>query len=285
LSFIEQFPSRAPDIEDVPSPFREALLAHVQPEETVQHLIFSPAFATQKFRTRASVFCVTDRRWLIVLKEEDGSATIDQASFEETLIVELTIILLYGQIKIGFVKDCAAQSIALQFNTVMNHLYLDAIQDLLDGIDGNRAVGEALEKKSSPILKEWVLKFRNVALLYSPRGSKLVDGVYWHEIRGGFGRELAPAAALLLTDRHIIYITEEKTSSWFRSKNDSKYGEIITYFPLNRLAKSQFDVHARFNILQVEGFQVHGGEKLEMIVPLDKREAISRLMQKASALS
>jgi len=285
MSSVEEFPSRAASIKDLPSPFREALLTHIQPGEALQHLMLSPAFAAQKYRARASLFCVTDRRWLIVLKEEDGSATIGQATFEKTLVVELTIILLYGQVRIDFMKEGLTESIALQFNTVVNHLYLCAIQDLLDGIDGNRSTREGLENKSSPILRDWALKFRNIALIYAPRASEFLDGIYWHEIRGGFGRELAPSAALLLTDRHLIFIKEEKNSSWFTSRNEPKFGKIIAYFPLNRFAKSHFDVHSRFGILQVEGFKFHGGEKLEMIVPLEKQEAVLRLMQKASALS
>jgi hypothetical protein len=188
MSSVEEFPSRAASIKDLPSPFREALLGRLQPDEAIQHLMLSPAFATQKYRARASLFCITDRRWLIVLKEEDRSTTIGQATFEETLIVELTIILLYGQIRIDYVKDGLTQSIELQFNTVVNHLYLCAIRDLLDGIDGIRSVREGLEEKSSPIIRDWDLKFRNIALIYSPRSSEFLDGAYWHEILGGFSR-------------------------------------------------------------------------------------------------
>lgn len=64
---------------------------------------------------------------------------------------------------------------------------------------------------TSEILRQWPLKFRNVSIIYAPRNSRLLDGVQWNDIYGGFHRRLAPAAALLLTDRHIIVIAEEKT--------------------------------------------------------------------------
>ena len=102
----------------------------------MQHLIFSPEFGAAKFRALASLLCVTDQRWLIVLRESDGSTIVDESSFDSTLLVELTIILLYGQLKMDFVLNGETRTTALQFNAVMQHFYSEAIQDILDAIDG-----------------------------------------------------------------------------------------------------------------------------------------------------
>ena len=127
----------------------------------------------------------------------------------------------------------------------------------------------------------WPLKFRNFAIIYMPKKSLWLDGVCWKEIRASFGRELAPAAAALVTDRHLVVIAEEKISRWFQFRHDAKYGAIITYFPLNRLADFRIHPHPRFCILELEGCDGHGGEKLEIVFPLDEREAVSRVMGKA----
>src|SRR5271167_1390651 len=103
MSSADQFPMSVTRIEDSPTPFREALLQRIHQSESVRHLIFSPEFGAAKFRALASLLCVTDRRWLIVLRESDGSTIVDESSFDSTLLVELTIILLYGQIKVDFV--------------------------------------------------------------------------------------------------------------------------------------------------------------------------------------
>jgi hypothetical protein len=46
-----------------------------------------------------------DRRWMMFLGEDEASTKVAEASFEETLLLELTIILLYGQLKIDFFKE------------------------------------------------------------------------------------------------------------------------------------------------------------------------------------
>jgi hypothetical protein len=281
MSFAQQFSVRAKNIKEVPSPFDEALLHHLRPDENLRHLIFSPEYSAAKFRTPASVLCVTDGRWLIVSKPEGVDLTIDEAPFDETLLVELTLILLYGQLKMDFVQGDEVQSTAIYFNTVVCDLYLEAIQDVLDAMDGKMSVAAQQCRKVDPTVRDWPLKFQNVSITYTPRGSRLVDGVYWNAIYGRFRRELSPATALLLTDRHIILIAEEKSTSWFRSKREARYGEIITYFPLNRLAKFQFDPQHRFNILELEGHTEHGGEKLEIVFPFDREEAVLRVMEKA----
>jgi hypothetical protein len=283
MSAVDQFPTSATRIEDTPPPFREALLQRIYENESVRHLIFSPEFGAAKFRALASLLCVTDRRWLIVLRESDGSTIVHESSFDSTLLVELTIILLYGQLKMDFVLNGEARTTALQFNAVMQHVYSKAVQDILDAIDGKENASANPHCGRSPIVMGWPLKFRNFSIIYMPEKSQLLDGVCWNEIRGGFSRELAPAVAMLLTDRHIVLIAEEKSSRWFNFRRHAKYGAIITYFPLNRLADFRIDPHSRFGILELQGHEGHGGEKLEIMFPLEKREAVSRLMEKASS--
>jgi hypothetical protein len=104
----------------------------------------------------------------------------------------------------------------------------------------------------------------------------------WNDIYGRFHRRLAPAAALLLTDRHIIVIAEEKPSSWFQFRARPQYGELITYIPLDRIASFRIAEHSRFHILEIVGHERHGIEKLEIMFPHDQANAVKRLMQKAS---
>jgi hypothetical protein len=59
-----------------------------------------------------------------VLCEKDGTTIVDESLYDKTLLVELTIILLYGQLKIDFLGDREARSAAFQFNTVMKRVYL-----------------------------------------------------------------------------------------------------------------------------------------------------------------
>jgi hypothetical protein len=284
MGSVSDFAACATRMEDAPALFREALLQRIPKTETVRHIIFSPAFAAAKFRALASLLCVTERRWLILLHQNDGSITVNESSYDATLLVELTIILLYGQLKVDFVVNRQARTTALQFNAVMQHNYSDAIQDILDAIDGKGQTTTKRDWIRSPIISGWPLKFRNFSIVYAPEKSQLLDGVYWKEIRGSFNRELAPAAALLLTDRHIVVIAEEKSSRWFQFRHHAKYGAIMTYFPLVRLGDFHINPRKRFSIVELEGRDGHGAEKIEIMIALDKQEAVSRLIEKAAGV-
>ena len=117
--------------------------------------------------------------------------------------------LLHGGLKIDFAKEGRSRSMVLHFNTVMQALYSAAIRDLLDGIDESHSPQSLLDAKSRLMLQHWPLKFQNYAVIYMPRGSSLLAAAHWDTLRGAFGREIGPSAALLLSDRHLVLIAEE----------------------------------------------------------------------------
>jgi hypothetical protein len=283
MDSAKQFAVAAKSISQLSSPFRETLAERVSKTEEVRYLIFSPVYGTATFQTLASVLCVTNRRWLIVLGEDDGNTTVAESSYDSTLLLEKTLILLYAQIKIDFVEAGEAKSAALHFNSVMEEMYYDAIQYILDAIDGGEeTAATSSEQGESAVFSGWPYKFWNFSIIYLPKNSRVSDGVCWEEMRGGFGRELAPAAAVLVTDRHVVVIAEEKTDRWFQFGHRAKYGAIITYFPLKRLSEFRIESHPRLCILELHGYEGYGGERLDIIFPTDQREAVSRVMAKAS---
>jgi hypothetical protein len=285
MGSVNDFAVAAARIEDTPQPFCEILSQRIPKAEAVRQLIFSPAFVAGKFRALASVLCVTDRRWLVLLGQNDGRITVDEASYDMTLLVELTIILLYGQLKIDFVANRETRMAALQFNTVVQRSYSAAVEDILDAIDRKEHAATKRDWIRSPIISEWPLKFRNFAIIYVPERSQLLDGVYWKEIRGSFNRELGPAAALLLTDRQIVLIAEEKGTGWFQFRHHPKHGAVMTYLPVDRLADFHIKERKRFCILELDGHESQGSEKIEVMIPTDKQEAVSRLIEKGAGRS
>jgi hypothetical protein len=82
--------------------------------------------------------------------------------------------------------------------------------------------------------------------------------------------------------RYIVIIAEEKPG-WLQFRPRTNYGQIITYLPINRLAKFQIHRAARFSLLELEGHRGDGGEKLVIMLPRDKEEAVSRLLKSVSA--
>jgi hypothetical protein len=123
------FPTKLFAVDDVPEPFRGALQEHLSPSEQVV-LIYSPAFSTLenlpegpapvnvvKILIPATVLAITDDRWLVVTKEEDG-VHVEQSVFSDTLFLELTSILLSGELKIYYASVDMHYVATVQFNTV-----------------------------------------------------------------------------------------------------------------------------------------------------------------------
>lgn len=281
MSSAGQFATNAKNIEDLSSPFRETFIERIGATEKLHHLIYSPAFDTAKFRGLASVLCVTDQRWLIVLRDDGGRVIVAESSYGGILLVELTIILLYGQLKIDYSHDGESKSVLLHFNTVMQYIYSEAVKYILDAIDAHSDGVMTPKLSGTALLSEWPLKFRNFSILYTPQNSQLLDGVCWEEMRGILGRELAPAAALLVTNRHIIVIAEERISRWFQFRRSTKYGAIISYLPLDRFTGFQIRLQRRSRVLELESRGNSGGEILDITIPSDREEAVHRAMQKA----
>jgi hypothetical protein len=276
-------PSMPRSFEDAPWPLQEGICQGLQSNEIVRHLIFSPEFKAGKFRTLESVFCVTDRRWLAVLKQRDGNVILDAAPFEYTLLVALTIVLLHGGLKIDFVREERSRSMVLHFNTVMQALYSAAIRDLLDGIDQSNGPQLFLDAKSRSMLQHWPLKYQNYAVIYMPRGSSLRAAVHWDTLRGAFGRELGPSAALLLSDRHLVLIAEEKSVGRFGFRREAKYGGIISYIPRQRLVRYEITERRRVRSLALELRVGETAEKLELLLPIEKCTEVLRLMEQGES--
>jgi hypothetical protein len=123
------------------------------------------------------------------------------------------------------------------------------------------------------------MKFRNAAPVALPEGQRLVAVVHWPAIRGGFGRELAPAAVLLATGQELVLLSEEK--AWVRGPPQAKYGYVVTYFPLVRLASFDTRWHRRFSILELEMYASHGGESLQILFPSEQEQAVAQVVEQA----
>ena len=126
------------------------------------------------------------------------------------------------------------------------------------------------------------MKFRNEAQRYWPRGQRLLAAIQWPAIQ----RQLAPAGALLMTERELVLISEGKKSSAELSPGASSaeepkeiFGGIITFVPRVRLADFQVSHQEHFDILALQIAAAHGREKLEIIFPSDDEKAVSKAME------
>jgi hypothetical protein len=285
MNIDERFPTKLDAIQDAPEPLRKALLESFPAKDSVRFLVHAPLSSAADQRSSATVLAVTSEGWLVASENEAGGVSIQKSSFRDTLFLELTSILLWGQLKIHFVTAGQSDIANLRFDTVGEKFYRDAIDLILDGIDQTLAPSVEVEsdRGSALISESWPDHFRNEAERYQPKGQRLLAAAQWPTVIGGFRRELSPASALLVTEREFVLIAEEKTSPRQHAGDLHHFGGIITYVPIAQLKDFQLSQHEHFDILSFQVHAMHGGERLEIIFPADHEKAISAIMKQVFA--
>jgi hypothetical protein len=260
---------------DVPETLRQPLEGALGAGELIERAVYSPAFKTSRFRFPASVVALTADRWLMAW-EDEGAVETEADHIEDLLSLELTCILLYGQLNVDSVKDGQYQASAVQFNTVAEHRYSELIRLALTRLAGSAGEGSFLQENGER-LRDYPLKFRNAGVLYLPPGERVLQSVCWDRLFGGFRRELVPATEVIRTERYLVIIAEEKTRGWF-VKKETPYGEIIRYIPQRHLGKVAWEGGSRTGRALLEVRNAHGCETLEIDAPLDKSESLTALL-------
>ena len=286
----KNFPTKLTNVDDVPRPFRDALKNHISCKEHVQSLVYSPVFSNLenlptdptpgtpgKVLAPASLLAVLDDRWLVATEEEDGIKA-EESSFGDTLFLELTSILLSGELKIYFAAVGTYYASTLSFNTVGEEVYREAIGLILDGIDQKKSVGY---DNNGSLLRGWPLKLRLEAERYCPKGQCLTTATRWTSLNGALDHAICPSGALLITERELVFISEQKAFPRQHVGDLHKFGGIITYFPHIRLSDFHISHHGRFGVLTLLIDAPHGSEKLEIAFPSDREKAVQRTMQLA----
>jgi hypothetical protein len=204
------FPTKLDTVSDVPEPLRSAFLESFPSGELTRLLVHSPAFTTREEKSPATVLAVTNSGWLLASETEEGGAQLAKSNFDDILFLELRSILLLGQLRICFGPT---SSIIIQFDAVGDEYYCEAIELLLGGIDPARAGVAGKEQNEASMFADWPMKFRNEAKRYRPSGQRLLSATRWPAIFGELERQIVPAGALLITERELVLISDEKQSS------------------------------------------------------------------------
>jgi hypothetical protein len=290
MDIDKNFPTKLPSVDDVPEPFLGALKERISSKEHLQSLVYSPVFSTlenlppsstpvtpAQILAPATVLAVLDDRWLIATGEEDG-VKVEESSFADTLFLELTSILLSGELKIYFAAVGTYYVSTLPFNTVGEEVYREAIGLILDGIDQTKSTGY---DDNRSLLRSWPLKFRLEAERYCPKGQRLTTATRWTSLNGELDHTLCPSGALLITERELVFIAEQKAFPRQHAGDLHKFGGIITYFPLIRLSDFHISHHGHFGVLALLINAAHGSEKLEIVFPSDREKAVQKTIQLA----
>src|SRR6202047_168778 len=299
-----RFPTKLDTVSDAPEPLRSELAKGLPSKEPVRLLVHAPAFPTGDEKSPATLLAVTNNGWLVASETEDGGAALVKSDFSNTLFFELTSILLLGQLIISFSEVGKAHSVTINFERVEDEFYHQAIDLMLAGIDPARTAVAEKDRNQTSMFEAWPMKFRNEAQRYWPRGQRLLAAIQWPANQ----RQLAPAGALLMTERELVLLSEGKKSSAELSPvassgeepketpstpvppkavnpaetpsvpgNVYEFAEIITFVPRVRLADFQMS-HQESGVLTLQLRASQGGEKLEITFPSDHENAVLKGM-------
>jgi hypothetical protein len=300
-----RFPTKLDTVSDAPEPLQSELVKSLPTKEPVRLLVHAPAFPTGDEKSPATLLAVTNNGWLVASDTEDGGAAIAKSDFSNTLFFELTSILLLGQLIISFSEGGKAHSTTINFERVEDEFYHEAIDLMLASIDPERTAVAEKDPAETSMFEAWPMKFRNEAQRYWPRGQRLLGAIQWPADQ----RQLAPAGALLMTERELVLISEGKKSSAELSAVASsaeepketpsktvpskavnptetpsapgsvyEFAEIITFVPRIRLADFQVS-HQESGVLTLQLRASQGEEKLEITFPSDHENAVSKGME------
>jgi len=280
-----RFPTKLNTASDAPEPLRSALAQNLPPGEAVRFLVHAPAFATEE-KSPATVLAVTNNGWLLASETEGGGAAVEKSAFSDTLFLELRSVLLSGQLRISFAAVDKSNSVTITFETVEDEFYRDAIDLILAGIDPALTGVAQKDRNEASMLEGWPMKVRNEAQRYWPSGQRFLAATQWPAISGGPQQPLAPAGALLITERELVVISEEKE---FAAESGPEapstvepseiFGGIITFVPRVRLKDFHVSHQESVGILSLQVQAAHGGEKLEVVFPSDDEKAVSQAME------
>jgi hypothetical protein len=245
---------------------------HLSSGELIRFLVHAPAFSTGTQYSPATVLAVTEKGWLLASEDEDGGISVEEATFDETLFVEMASILISGRLTIHFATVGTSYCAMMNFDMVEVDYYLEAMRLILNGIDQQSSEGDRTIPASALRTESWPWKFRADVQRYRPPGQAILAAVQWPAVNAAFERELSPAGALLVTDRELVLMSEGDGSPL-------QSGAVITYFPVARLADFHVGHHGRFGFLALQVHAAHGGEMLEIMFPPGCEQAVSKGME------
>jgi hypothetical protein len=141
-----RFPTKLDSISDAPEPLRSPLVEGLSSEEP-------------------------GRGWFVASETEHGGATVEKSDFSETLFLELTSVLLSGQLKIHFATGGTSDFATINFDTVGEEFYREAIDLILAGIDPVLANAAEKDRKEASIIEAWPMNCGLRQSVIGPKGS------------------------------------------------------------------------------------------------------------------
>ncbi|HEY9250014.1 MAG TPA: hypothetical protein VIO38_12820 [Rariglobus sp.] len=290
----ERFSFQLKDRNDIREPFRAAIKKLLPSKAEPVMMLFTPSIQTTEGTTAASVLVVETDRWHLVSETEEHTTSVITSTIDRTVLVEMTVVLLLGRLKFDFATKHDVQSVVIEFNTVMEPLYHDAAGYILGVMKGRPDIAPVDRQADVELLHSVPLKFRNSILRFAPPSERILSLAYWPAIvvgnNGLIESELSPESAVVLCERELLIVSEEKLipadrpAHRFRIGLVNKHGSIAVHGLLSRLSEFRFGGIGSAVTLDLL-FQVDPViEILSLVMPADQKNLVVDLLRKALRL-
>ena len=238
------FSESVDSLDALPEAFAAALKAELSDEACdVRFLIHSPAFDTIGQSSPENVFALTSRRWILAARTHAGVAC-SAAPFASAAVVELTMILLGGQLRIQSIGS--APACVIGFNMVSIDLFREAVFMIIAG-----SAGES-QSVNPPVadLAPLSFKFRTALAEQIPPGEVIRGLRSWERELPPlawllFSRPAAPSGVAAVTDRCLCIITDPQTGKGKQRRGESPHGKIVTYLPRHHALTLRYEPRSR----------------------------------------
>jgi hypothetical protein len=133
------------------------------------------------------------------------------------------------------------------------------------------------------------LKFVNAIPVNLPKDQSVLSFVYCAPVYQRWLKflkfQLVAECVLILTDRELMFLSDERNSSWFLANRKESYGEVISHCPLSRLESFRIiegEVPIVF-MLQLNLTSREGKSVLNFDFDFNKQNAVVELLRKATS--
>lgn len=290
----ERFSFQLKDRNDIREPFHAALRQLLPAAAEPVMMVFTPSLETSEGVTAPSVLVLENDHWHLLVENENHAVTTTSSPIDRTVLVEMTVVLLLGRLKFDFATKRDVKSVVIEFNTVMEHLYHAAAEYLLGAMKGRPSAAPVDRQTDLELLHSVPLKFRNSILRFAPPSERLLALAYWPAIvvekNGLIENELSPESALVLCERELLLVSEERLipsdrpAHRFRIGLVNKHGSIAVHGLLSRLTEFRFGGIGTAVTLDLL-FQVDPViEIISLVMPADQKAPVVEILRHALRL-
>jgi hypothetical protein len=281
----DSFASKLSGLDEAPEPLRSGMRSAIRRQDEPRFLLLNPGRKSKGQCSPARFLALLEDEWLLASGAGETESSLIGARFADTLLVELTVVLLQGQLRIDYATSDGPRSACIEFNAVSESLFREAVRLILNGIEGTNQPAVAPPERSV-VWPGLPLRFQNALMEFKPATQEILALAQWPPVTGGrmrwYARELAPEAMLVLTERELFLISDERSWSWLRIGRPDKFGNVVTYVPLRRLKNWRFGSSGPLGRADLKIFARDSGKTVQVDFPLEAQGRIESILHEAT---